>query len=75
MTEFIVIHCNLADSLCTILVLSLQNEVTMLRNEVSQLKQLLLAHKDCPVTALQRSGQGYLCTYSIKCSTDPSAID
>ncbi|XP_036401159.1 cyclic AMP-dependent transcription factor ATF-2 [Megalops cyprinoides] len=35
----------------------LQNEVTLLRNEVAQLKQLLLAHKDCPVTAMQkRSG-------------------
>ncbi|KAL0963855.1 hypothetical protein UPYG_G00314420 [Umbra pygmaea] len=32
----------------------LQNEVTLLRNEVAQLKQLLLAHKDCPVTAMQR---------------------
>ncbi|XP_072023454.1 cyclic AMP-dependent transcription factor ATF-7-like isoform X2 [Amphiura filiformis] len=34
----------------------LQNEVTTLRNEVAQLKQLLLAHKDCPVTLMQRSG-------------------
>ncbi|XP_046901969.1 cyclic AMP-dependent transcription factor ATF-2 [Hypomesus transpacificus] len=32
----------------------LQSEVTLLRNEVSQLKQLLLAHKDCPVTAMQK---------------------
>ena len=31
-----------------------QSEVTLLRNEVSQLKQLLLAHKDCPVTAMQK---------------------
>ncbi|XP_020490156.2 cyclic AMP-dependent transcription factor ATF-2 isoform X2 [Labrus bergylta] len=36
----------------------LQNEVTLLRNEVAQLKQLLLAHKDCPVTALQKKS-GY----------------
>ncbi|XP_055493908.1 cyclic AMP-dependent transcription factor ATF-2 isoform X2 [Leucoraja erinacea] len=36
----------------------LQNEVTLLRNEVSQLKQLLLAHKDCPVTAMQKKS-GY----------------
>ncbi|NWR41421.1 ATF7 factor, partial [Regulus satrapa] len=36
------------------------NEVTLLRNEVAQLKQLLLAHKDCPVTALQKKTQGYL---------------
>lgn len=40
--------------------LSPQNEVTLLRNEVAQLKQLLLAHKDCPVTALQKKTQGYL---------------
>ena len=32
----------------------LQNEVGLLRNEVTQLKQLLLAHKDCPVTAMQK---------------------
>nr|XP_025038598.1 cyclic AMP-dependent transcription factor ATF-2 isoform X3 [Pelodiscus sinensis] len=34
------------------------NEVTLLRNEVAQLKQLLLAHKDCPVTAMQKKS-GY----------------
>ncbi|XP_029287470.1 cyclic AMP-dependent transcription factor ATF-7b isoform X4 [Cottoperca gobio] len=33
---------------------SLSNEVGLLRNEVSQLKQLLLAHKDCPVTVMQK---------------------
>ncbi|XP_061075804.1 cyclic AMP-dependent transcription factor ATF-7-like isoform X2 [Conger conger] len=33
---------------------NLSNEVTVLRNEVTHLKQLLLAHKDCPVTALQK---------------------
>ncbi|XP_028262656.1 cyclic AMP-dependent transcription factor ATF-7b isoform X2 [Parambassis ranga] len=33
---------------------SLTNEVTILRNEVAQLKQLLLAHKDCPVTVMQK---------------------
>ncbi|XP_075055315.1 cyclic AMP-dependent transcription factor ATF-7 isoform X3 [Mixophyes fleayi] len=38
----------------------LGNEVTLLRNEVAQLKQLLLAHKDCPVTALQKKSQVYL---------------
>ncbi|XP_077996971.1 cyclic AMP-dependent transcription factor ATF-2-like isoform X2 [Glandiceps talaboti] len=32
----------------------LQNEVTTLRNEVAHLKQLLLAHKDCPITMLQQ---------------------
>ncbi|XP_074551248.1 cyclic AMP-dependent transcription factor ATF-2 isoform X2 [Halichoeres trimaculatus] len=36
----------------------LQNEVTLLRNEVAQLKQLLLAHKDCPVTTMQKKS-GY----------------
>lgn len=33
---------------------SLTSEVTLLRNEVAQLKQLLLAHKDCPVTVMQK---------------------
>ncbi|XP_068598618.1 cyclic AMP-dependent transcription factor ATF-7-like [Brachionichthys hirsutus] len=33
---------------------SLSTEVTLLRNEVAQLKQLLLAHKDCPVTLMQK---------------------
>ncbi|XP_037096355.1 cyclic AMP-dependent transcription factor ATF-2 [Syngnathus acus] len=36
----------------------LQSEVTLLRSEVAQLKQLLLAHKDCPVTAMQKKS-GY----------------
>ncbi len=36
-----------------------QNEVTSLRSEVGQLKQILLTHKDCPVTARQREAQGY----------------
>ncbi|NXG09840.1 ATF7 factor, partial [Sakesphorus luctuosus] len=40
--------------------IQLSNEVTLLRNEVAQLKQLLLAHKDCPVTALQKKTQGYV---------------
>ncbi|KAM6947598.1 cyclic AMP-dependent transcription factor ATF-7b isoform 2-T2 [Lycodopsis pacificus] len=33
---------------------SLSGEVSLLRNEVAQLKQLLLAHKDCPVTVMQK---------------------
>ncbi|XP_037130670.1 cyclic AMP-dependent transcription factor ATF-7a isoform X3 [Syngnathus acus] len=33
---------------------SLSNEVSLLRNEVAHLKQLLLAHKDCPITTLQK---------------------
>ncbi|GAA6084939.1 cyclic AMP-dependent transcription factor ATF-2, partial [Tachysurus ichikawai] len=40
--------------------LSLQNEVTVLRNEVAQLKQLLLAHKDCPVTLMQKKSGFHL---------------
>lgn len=36
----------------------LQGEITLLRTEVAQLKSLLLAHKDCPVTiAQQRNNQ------------------
>uniref|UniRef100_A0A8C6UR02 Activating transcription factor 7b n=1 Tax=Neogobius melanostomus TaxID=47308 RepID=A0A8C6UR02_9GOBI len=42
-----------ADDLASMNV-SLSNEVTLLRNEVAQLKQLLLAHKDCPVTLMQK---------------------
>ncbi|XP_036386517.1 cyclic AMP-dependent transcription factor ATF-7-like [Megalops cyprinoides] len=34
---------------------SLTSEVMLLRNEVAHLKQLLLAHKDCPVTTLQKA--------------------
>ncbi|RUS86248.1 hypothetical protein EGW08_005990 [Elysia chlorotica] len=37
----------------------LQNEVKLLRGEVAQLKTLLIAHKDCPVTQQQKS-QGQL---------------
>ncbi|XP_062846263.1 cyclic AMP-responsive element-binding protein 5 isoform X2 [Trichomycterus rosablanca] len=37
--------------------LQLQNEVTLLKSEVIQLKQLLLAHKDCPVTERQQVTQ------------------
>uniref|UniRef100_A0A8C2FEF3 Activating transcription factor 7b n=1 Tax=Cyprinus carpio TaxID=7962 RepID=A0A8C2FEF3_CYPCA len=33
---------------------TLTNEVSMLRTEVTRLKELLLAHKDCPVTAMQK---------------------
>ncbi|GFQ83824.1 cyclic AMP-dependent transcription factor ATF-7 [Trichonephila clavata] len=32
----------------------LQHEVSQLRNEVAQLKSMLLAHKDCPVTLQQK---------------------
>ncbi|XP_051527539.1 cyclic AMP-responsive element-binding protein 5-like isoform X2 [Myxocyprinus asiaticus] len=37
--------------------LQLQNEVTSLKTEVTQLKQILLAHKDCPVSVRQREMQ------------------
>ncbi|XP_040281756.1 cyclic AMP-dependent transcription factor ATF-7-like isoform X4 [Bufo bufo] len=47
----------------------LSNEVTLLRNEVAQLKQLLLAHKDCPVTALQKKNQVYLENLKDNCDT------
>ncbi|XP_015830462.3 cyclic AMP-responsive element-binding protein 5 isoform X3 [Nothobranchius furzeri] len=40
--------------------MQLQNEVTMLKTEVTQLKQLLLTHKDCPITTMQKESQGYL---------------
>ncbi|XDV39923.1 hypothetical protein PO909_009096 [Leuciscus waleckii] len=40
--------------------MQLQSEVTMLKNEVTQLKQLLLTHKDCPITTMQKESQGYL---------------
>ncbi|KAG7241240.1 hypothetical protein CRUP_004450, partial [Coryphaenoides rupestris] len=40
--------------------MQLQNEVTMLKSEVTQLKQLLLTHKDCPITNMQKESQGYL---------------
>nr|XP_039266801.1 cyclic AMP-dependent transcription factor ATF-7-like isoform X3 [Styela clava] len=33
---------------------NLQNEVANLREEVAKLKQLLLAHRDCPITRIQQ---------------------
>ncbi|XP_067891557.1 cyclic AMP-dependent transcription factor ATF-2 isoform X3 [Heterodontus francisci] len=48
----------------------LQNEVTLLRNEVAQLKQLLLAHKDCPVTAMQKKSG-----YHTDAEKDENSID
>uniref|UniRef100_A0A8K9XTS2 Cyclic AMP-dependent transcription factor ATF-7 n=1 Tax=Oncorhynchus mykiss TaxID=8022 RepID=A0A8K9XTS2_ONCMY len=56
-----------AEDLATMNV-SLTNEVGLLRNEVTQLKQLLLAHKDCPVTAMQKAA-AYLAG-----STEPSRM-
>lgn len=51
--------------------MQLQNEVSMLKNEVAQLKQLLLTHKDCPITAMQKESQGYL---SPESSPPPSPV-
>ncbi|KAJ3602517.1 hypothetical protein NHX12_030271 [Muraenolepis orangiensis] len=51
---------------------SLSNEVTLLRNEVTQLKQLLLAHKDCPVTAMQKKA-AFLAAGGEESSREPSA--
>ncbi|XP_053312170.1 cyclic AMP-dependent transcription factor ATF-7-like isoform X2 [Spea bombifrons] len=52
----------------------LSNEVTLLRNEVAQLKQLLLAHKDCPVTALQKKNQVYLENLKDRCDVTGSPV-
>ncbi|XP_077446717.1 cyclic AMP-responsive element-binding protein 5-like isoform X2 [Stigmatopora argus] len=54
--------------------LQLQNEVTSLRSEVGQLKQILLTHKDCPVTARQRETQGYN-TAGASPGGSPSPVD
>ncbi|KAL4655508.1 cyclic AMP-dependent transcription factor ATF-7-like [Arapaima gigas] len=51
---------------------SLTNEVSLLRNEVAHLKQLLLAHKDCPVTVLQRKNAAYLGEESPKDPLEPT---
>uniref|UniRef100_A0A8C2ZSA2 Cyclic AMP-dependent transcription factor ATF-7 n=1 Tax=Cyclopterus lumpus TaxID=8103 RepID=A0A8C2ZSA2_CYCLU len=58
-----------AEELCNMNV-SLSNEVSLLRNEVAHLKQLLLAHKDCPVTTLQKR-TAYL-EDSMKDTTEPT---
>ncbi|XP_055770879.1 cyclic AMP-dependent transcription factor ATF-7-like isoform X1 [Salvelinus fontinalis] len=58
-----------AEDLATMNV-SLTNEVGLLRNEVTQLKQLLLAHKDCPVTAMQKAA-AYLAAGGEESSRDP----
>lgn len=57
---------------------SLTNEVTLLRNEVAQLKQLLLAHKDCPVTVMQKKAAflGWMClSLSLAAGGDESSRD
>ncbi|TRZ00027.1 hypothetical protein DNTS_033578 [Danionella cerebrum] len=50
---------------------SLSNEVSHLRNEVAHLKQLLLAHKDCPVTNLQKKAS-YLGEEHMKEMSEPT---
>ncbi|KAJ8397036.1 hypothetical protein AAFF_G00010900 [Aldrovandia affinis] len=50
---------------------NLSNEVSLLRNEVAHLKQLLLAHKDCPVTTLQKN-TAYLGEESLKELSEPT---
>lgn len=50
---------------------SLSNEVSHLRNEVAHLKQLLLAHKDCPVTTMQKKAV-YLGEEHIKETSEPT---
>lgn len=55
----------------TSLNVSLSNEVTLLRNEVAHLKQLLLAHKDCPVTTLQKKNAYLAGDESMKDVSEP----
>ncbi|XP_041038396.1 cyclic AMP-dependent transcription factor ATF-7-like [Carcharodon carcharias] len=50
----------------------LQNEVRLLRSEVAQLKQLLLAHKDCPITAIQKRTQEYIADDSPQEMSEPT---
>nr|XP_046252972.1 cyclic AMP-dependent transcription factor ATF-7a isoform X3 [Scatophagus argus] len=60
-----------AEELCTLNV-SLSNEVSLLRNEVAHLKQLLLAHKDCPVTTLQKKNAYLAAEESMKDTSEPT---
>lgn len=53
----------------------LQSEVAALRNEVAQLKTMLLAHKDCPVTLQQRGiGQTDGCTQNTMTMDEVAAV-
>lgn len=47
----------------SISVMFVQSEITLLRTEVAQLKSLLLAHKDCPVTIAQQRNAQMLSKY------------
>ncbi|RVE70487.1 hypothetical protein OJAV_G00064970 [Oryzias javanicus] len=60
-----------AEELSTLNV-SLSNEVSLLRNEVAHLKQLLLAHKDCPVTTLQKKNAYLAAEDGIKDTSEPT---
>ncbi|XP_074500599.1 cyclic AMP-dependent transcription factor ATF-7a isoform X1 [Sebastes fasciatus] len=60
-----------AEELCNMNV-SLSNEVSLLRNEVAHLKQLLLAHKDCPVTNLQKKTAYLAAEESMKDTSEPT---
>ncbi|XP_076028141.1 cyclic AMP-dependent transcription factor ATF-7a isoform X2 [Genypterus blacodes] len=60
-----------AEELCSLNV-SLSNEVSLLRNEVAHLKQLLLAHKDCPVTNLQKKTAYLAAEESMKDNSEPT---
>uniref|UniRef100_A0A3Q3FH94 Cyclic AMP-dependent transcription factor ATF-7 n=1 Tax=Labrus bergylta TaxID=56723 RepID=A0A3Q3FH94_9LABR len=60
-----------AEDLCNLNV-SLSNEVSLLRNEVAHLKQLLLAHKDCPVTTLQKKTAYLAAEESMKDTSEPT---
>lgn len=51
---------------------SLSNEVSLLRNEVAHLKQLLLAHKDCPVTNLQKKSVYLVAEESMRDHSEPT---
>ncbi|GAB1610194.1 cyclic AMP-dependent transcription factor ATF-2-like [Argonauta hians] len=51
----------------------LQSEVNLLRTEVAQLKSLLLAHKDCPIT-LQQKSMGQLSIQAVPVGETPNII-
>ncbi|XP_061160561.1 cyclic AMP-dependent transcription factor ATF-7a isoform X4 [Syngnathus typhle] len=51
---------------------SLSNEVSLLRNEVAHLKQLLLAHKDCPITTLQKKSTYLAVDENMKDTSEPT---
>ena len=53
--------------------LCLQSEVSVLRGEVAQLKTLLLAHQDCPIT-LQQKSQGQLALHTSESGCRPLCL-